>query len=570
MIYVTYGNDSEPLINLNSFEMEQEVNGDFSISFTSLKSERNIGYSILKEESIITVDGYDFRVKQMKENKAGKGIVALSTFFDLIDTRRDEIFGGVHTFNEFLTFIFSGTGWRTSTDFNESLLVPNFGENNLVALTQQLCEVFQCEFKIGRDKQIHFSKQIGGDNDAQYRYGHNVQALSKNVDTTRLKTFVKGYGATNEDGTQLYVSYRSPVADNPAIGVREADPIHDDRFTDSQSFLEHLKRSLIDYPEVTFELDSIELTDKELGEKVWLIYEPLDIEFFTRILSIKKGLVNGQIRTKSVVLGNKIPKNINDILIEQKVEIDEQKKITRSKFEQTNDRITLEVEEIGVTTGKLEVRADKVEARVETNEKDIASLEITAKEIKAEVKDNKDNISSLTIQAGKIESRVSGLDNRMGQAESSITQTNNRITIETRGDNLISSINVAPSGVSINADKINLNGAVMVNGSITGSSTLEIETNATVGQTLNIGRNWNSSYAINFGGYAGATSIQSDGDTIHLRAINGVNVPSGGLLVDGNYVLTTNGRRYSLEYDPRGMIWFKDGGRNLGFVRLEN
>lgn len=431
MIYVTYGNDSEPLINLNSFEMEQEVNGDFSISFTSLKSERNIGYSILKEESIITVDGYDFRVKQMKENKAGKGIVALSTFFDLIDKRRDEIFGGVHTFNEFLTFIFAGTGWRTSTDFNESLLVPNFGENNLVALTQQLCEVFQCEFKIGRDNQIYFSKQIGGDNDAQYRYGHNVQALSKNVDTTRLKTFVKGYGATNEDGSQLYVSYRSPVADNPAIGVREADPIHDDRFTDSNAFLEYLKRSLIDYPEVTFELDSIELTDKELGERVWLIYEPLDIEFFTRILSIKKGLVNGQIRTTSVVLGNKIPKNINDILIEQKVEIDEQKKITRSKFEQTNDKIAMEVETIGKSIAKLELTDEQIQTTVTSQGNTLVNHE-----------------SRITQNAGQIELRVEKKDYN--------------------GENLVSMINLTPDSVKIQGRNIDLIGAVRVLSDITG------------------------------------------------------------------------------------------------------
>lgn len=580
MIYVTYGNESEPLINLNGFEMNQEVNGDFGISFTSINNDKNAGYKILQEESIITIDDYEFRVKQVKESRYGKQVVALSTFFDLIDKRKDEIYGGTRTFNEFLNFIFAGSGWTTGTDFNESRLVPNFGENNLVALTQQLCQVFECEFEIHKNNHIRFAKKIGGDNDAQYRYGHNVKALSKNVDTTKLKTFIKGYGGITEGGDQLFVSYQSPNASNPQIGIREADPVHDDRFTNGDSFVEHLKSILIDEPEVTFELDSIELTDKELGERVWLIYEPLNMEFETRILSQTKSIINGKLITIKVVLGNRVPKTTTDILISQKVEIDENKKITRSKFEQTNDRITLEVEEIGVTTGKLEVRADKVEARVATNEKDIASLEITAKEIKAEVKDNKENISSLTIQAGKIESRVSGLDNRMGQAESSITQTNNRITIETRGDNLISSINVAPGNVSIDADKINLNGAVIANGTITGSSSISIATDATVGNNLYLGQSGGYK-SVNFGSGSNITyngsymelsssNVRLNGSSNELNGYNTIygtlNVPSTTNLIG---VVRAESSGIGISVSGNGKtLYVKVNGSTVGSVQL--
>lgn len=573
MIYVTNGNESEPLVYLSSFEWQQQVKGDFSISFNSVNDEKNIGHSILLEESVVTVDDYDFRVKQMKETRHGKQVTALSTYFDLIDTRRNDIYGGTRTFNEFLNYLFKDTGWRTSTDFNESRFIENFGENNIVALTNALCQVFECEFEIRKNNLIHFSKKIGGDYDAQYRYRHNVQALSKNVDTTKLKTYIEGYGHIDEvNGGQVFVSYLSPNADK--FGKREADPVRDDRYTNPNELLDHLKSVLTDEPEMTFEMDSIELLDKELGERVWLIYEPLDIELQTRILSQSKGFVNGQLRTTKVTLGNTLPKTTTDILISQKVEIDENKKITRSKFEQTNDRISMAVETIGESIAELELTDKEIRAEVKDNKDNISKLTVKAEGIEANVSDNKKNIANLTIRADRVESNVSGLDSRMGQAESSIVQTNNRITLETRGDNLISNINVAPGNVSINAEKINLNGAVMVDGTITGNSTLEVQTDATVGRNLNIGRSFDSAYSINFGGSAGASRIYSTTDEISLEAMSGVRVTGdlnvrGSIMSNGDWVLTTNGYSYSLEYDPRGMLWFKQNGSNLGFVKLD-
>lgn len=165
---------------------------------------------------------------------------------------------------------------------------------------------------------MHFAKQIGGDNDLQYRYGHNVKALSKKVDTSKIKTYIEGYGA---DG--VFVSYNSLLASNPKFGIKKADPVRDDRFTKSDSLLEHIKLELNDNIEAYFELDSVELTNKELGERVWLIYETLGIEFQTRILKQTYSIRNGKLVTTKVVLGNTLPKSATDILVSQKVEIDE-------------------------------------------------------------------------------------------------------------------------------------------------------------------------------------------------------------------------------------------------------
>ncbi|MFJ6266474.1 phage tail spike protein [Lysinibacillus xylanilyticus] len=579
MIYVTNGNDVEPLVLLSSFEMSKEVKGDYSISFTSINNEKNVGHSLLQGESIITVDDFDFRVKQMKETRQGKHVVALSTYFDLIGVRKSDIYGGTRTFNEFLNFTFKDTGWRTSTDFNESRFIENYGENNVVALTSALCQAFECEFEIRANNLIHFSKKIGGDNDAQYRYGHNVQALSKNEDTTKLRTYIEGWGYQNaEQGVNIYASYESPYASK--YGRIEAETFHDDRYTTGESLLEALKNALIDYPEVTLELDTIELLDKELGERVWLIYEPLDMEFETRILTQTKEFRDGELRTVKVTLGNTMPKTTTDILISQKVEIDENKKITRSKFEQTNDRINLKVEEINGSLSELDIRADKIEASVKDNKDNISKLEIRATGIEANVKDNKDNIASLKIEANQIDLRVRGLDNRMGEAESNITMNMNQIEIKTRGDNLISSINVAPSGVSINADKINLNGAVIANGTITGSSSISIATDATVGNNLYLGQSGGYK-SVNFGSGSNITyngsymelsssNVRLNGSSNELNGYNTIygtlNIPSTTNLIG---VVRAESSGIGISVSGNGKtLYVKVNGSTVGSVQL--
>ncbi|MFJ3389324.1 phage tail protein [Lysinibacillus sp. NPDC086135] len=586
MIYVTNGNEVEALVQVSNFEMQQEIKGDFNISLVSHNTDRNPAHRILQEESVITIGDFDFRVKQLKETRRGKQVVAVNTFFDLIDTRKNEIYGGTRTFNEFLTFVLGGTAWRFTfdSDLNDHRLIANFGDNNIIALINALCQVYECEYVILPNNHIHFAKQIGGDYDAQYRYGYNVKALSKNVDTTKLKTYIEGFGADN-----LWVSYTSP--NELKFGKREADPIYDDRYTNSDSLVERIKSELIDYPEATFELDSIELLDKELGERVWLIYEPLDMEFQTRILSQTKQFVNGELRTTKVVLGNTLPKTTTDILISQKVEIDENKKITRSKFEQTNNQITMAVETIGESIAELKLTDKEINLRVEETNKNLAEFKITAQQISTRIENKVDNLNSEFVQTSN-EFRTSINDNgraistmrqdltgfeftvnsRFNDTNSKITQTENQIRFEVvkkdeyNGRTITSMINQDPYAVSISADKINLNGAVMVNGTISGATSIQVNDNVKVGNYLTIGDYYNADYAIYFGGSAKAMSINgTSSDTIQLSAMNGVSIPSGYLYVGGRSVLLTN--TSGLRLDWNSSSGGTDGGRL--YVRTE-
>ncbi|MDN4609117.1 phage tail protein [Sporosarcina highlanderae] len=340
MISVTnLSGHTEPLNDIRNFEMNEEVSGNFVVSFISLPSKNNPGHDLLEEEAIITVEGYDFRIKQFRESHKQKRIVAVSTFYDLVGVRREDTQGGTKSFDEFASFIFLGTGWTYSSEVTGSELIPGVGNDNIVKLTQEMCSVFECEYQILPNNHIHFSEQIGPDKDAQYRFGHNVKTLSRNVDTSKLRTRIKGYGA---DG--LEVTYMSPNADK--FGIRDAEPIIDERFSISDNLLAKIKRDLIDYPEVNFELDVVELSDKEIGERVWLIYEPMGIEFQVRVMAKKTTIRNGKFITASVVIGNAIQRTMAAVMTAQKVAIDDHRKRTQSRFERTNERINLEVERL--------------------------------------------------------------------------------------------------------------------------------------------------------------------------------------------------------------------------------
>ncbi|OAT73749.1 phage tail protein [Parageobacillus thermoglucosidasius] len=390
LIVTSLQGQTEPLPDINSVEITEQVNGEFSLSFVCFNTENNqYAYPLVQEESIVELDGHEFRIKQLREVRDRKEVQAQHTFFDLVDHYQEGTFGGTHTLDEFAQYMLSGTGWTfENVDVTESSFIPNFGEGNVVALVRQICDAFACEVQIMPDKHLRFAKQVGTDKDEQFRYRHNIKTLQKSVDTTKLSTAIKGYGANG-----LVVEYVSPNAQ--IYGLRYAEPIKDDRYTTAESLTERLKQELTDVPEVSIELELSQLGfEVGLGDRVWVIYEPMGVDFQTRVMEIKRYPFTK--RSPVVTLSNK-KRVFTDIFTETKIEIDETKKETRSRIEQTNERITLEVERIDDSIASLQIEADNIKISVQS-------------------------------KVGK--------------------------------DEVISAINLSPESISISASKINLTGAV--------------------------------------------------------------------------------------------------------------
>lgn len=408
------GATTAPITHYKDDEIYEEVLGDFTLSFASFFTPQNEGHSLLTEESIVAYNGHDFRIKQVTTTRNTKRVTAVHTYFDNADKRKYDIYGGTHTLNEFLSYTLADTGWSfVNADVTGYAFIPNFGNDNIVALVDALCGAFNCEFKINSDNTLTFAKVIGPNNDAVYRFKSNILTLTHDVDTTKLKTVIKGTGANN-----LNVTYTSPNAS--IFGERHADPFEDDEYFDATELGKRLASEIIDYPEVTIELDTLELTEKEIGERVWLIYEPLGIEFQTRILA----KTTRTPRTLStVVIGNTLGKSGTKDFAEVNIDIDENARQFRSKIEQTNDRITLEVEEVDASIAAINVRADNI------------TLSVT--QLDGRVGNNESQIS---IQAGQIQSRVTYTDYNGQTITSKITQD--------------------PYSISLLAQNLNLNGLV--------------------------------------------------------------------------------------------------------------
>lgn len=397
LIITNLQGNTEPVADYKSLEINEEVNGDFSLSCTFLNSENNNHvWDLIEEESIIEHEGHEYRIKKIVKGLYNKQVHAPHIFFDLIDHPVYDIKGGTMYVSDAFSFALAGSGWTYEivNSFPPQLLF-NFGEDNALSLIRKACEAFECEVKIEPNKHLKILKQIGKNDDYQFRYKHNIKAINETVDTTKLATVIKGFG-----GNGLIVTYRSP---NVAVfGERHAEPIRDENIIEAGTMTETLKRALNDTPEATIELEAILLEGAELGDKVWLIHEKLGIEFQTRIMAVKRNPQSPAADT--VTLGNR-KQTLSDLLTETRVEINENAKQFRSKIEQTNDRITLEVESVNDSIAIIELKADNIQLGV---------TELNGRMGNAE--------SQINIQAGQIEQRVTYRDYNGQTITSKITQ----------------------------------------------------------------------------------------------------------------------------------------------------
>ncbi|UYB50233.1 gp58-like family protein (plasmid) [Lysinibacillus capsici] len=204
----------------------------------------------------------------------------------------------------------------------------------------------------------------------------------------------------------------------------------------------------------------------------------------------------------------------------------------------------------------------------------------------------KEDVSRLEITASGIQSTVTshstqigGLNTQMSSAQSSITQLSNQITSKVSytdytGSTIISMINQDPYSVTIDARKINLNGATMINGTIEGTSSINIATDATVGNNLYLGKGggykslvFNNSNRINSSGYGlefNAQEINLNSADITIGTSSGMTDFNG--TVDFSYatvrgVARANSSGIGISYS-NGTLYVQVNGSTVGSVKL--
>lgn len=297
MIVTNLANESELLVDYNGLKRIRKVNGDYSLSFVILKTEKNqYAYPLVEEESFIDYDGQQYRIKDVTEVLAGitpiKTVQASHIFFDLVDKYKYDYLENTQHLQSCLTFALADTGYTFEViDSFSSAIFEKFGEDNSLSLVQKALNVFGAEVQIN-NKHLKFYRQIGTDTETQIRYGYNVKTLERYVNTNNLSTRIRGFGKKNEDGS--YVVTAEYISPNDAIyGIRDAKPVYDERYTIHSELLDRIKAELIDEPQVSFKVDALELKKMGVlteqlneGDRVFVIYEPLGIDLVARVLEI--------------------------------------------------------------------------------------------------------------------------------------------------------------------------------------------------------------------------------------------------------------------------------------------
>lgn len=458
MISITHlDGRSEPLVNVQGAEVEEEVNGAFSLSFTSFFDD-NPGYELLEEEAIVDLDEQEFRVVDLSQKRTSKSIAAAHMFFDLKHHIVDGIQGGTRTAEEQAAFILSGSGWtwEVQGDIPPQLFLDSFGNSNALALIQTMCGTLQCERKIMPGKHIIFAKEIGKDDDFQYRSKYNIKDITRSVSTTDLVTAIKATGA---DGTE--VEYRAPTAELYKINgkYRYADPVTNEEMTSTESLMEFAKQELGDrwMPQISIDVSVTELYEQGyqgeagLGDRVWLIEETTGILFKTRVMK-RKG--NPLTRKKGTVTLANVKPTFSDILVETKIEIDKNAKEFRSRIEQTNKLIKLEVERLDGDVleaySRIQIESDRITSEVGRLDGDV----LTANSRITQVAD------SVTIEVQRIDKDIGSLDTQVqinaGEISSRVSYT------DYNGVEIISRVNQTAEAFKIVANRIELSGITEV------------------------------------------------------------------------------------------------------------
>lgn len=299
MIITNLAGETELLVDFisNSLKRTRQVNGDYSLSFALLKTEKNKhAYLLVEEESIIEYDGQQYRIKDVTEVLTGvtpiKTVQASHIFFDLVDTYKYDYLENTQYLQTCLSFILDGTGYTFEIiDSFSSAVFEKFGEDNSLSLLQKALNVFGAEVQIN-NKHLKFYRQIGTDTEIQIRYGYNIKTLEKYVNTNNLSTRIRGYGKKDEDGN--YIVTAEYISPNQAIyGIRDAKPVFDERYTVHSELLERIKSEIIDEPQFSFKVDSLELKKMGVlteqfneGDRLFVIHDPLNIDSIARVLEI--------------------------------------------------------------------------------------------------------------------------------------------------------------------------------------------------------------------------------------------------------------------------------------------
>lgn len=464
MLIIRNGDQVEPLQHYKDLVVKERVNGRHSLSFTTMSVDDN--YHLVTEESIIEYDGQDYRIKMLDEQSKGiratKTVQAHHIFFDLIDDYQHEIIGGNYTLQALLDHALTDTNFTvTVEDILDEKLVFNYGDANALKLVQQACELWGVEWELN-NSHIVVKGQIGDITDNQFRYKHNLKAIRKTIDTSRLATRVRGYCQGS------YIDYTSPMAD--IYGIRNAEPIRNDDI-DQATMIDLLQRSINDKPDISITIELAQLGfDVKKGDEIILIYEPLDIRTTARIMEIEHNPKQPKASKVTIANYNETVTDIMAMFARDIEQVNKKNEINRSQIRQTNERIELEVSKaITDINGEIEESRSLISQTASEIRGEVSQIEtdLNGVESRLSTAETKITPSAIVSTVRGSSSYANDLSAKVDTAtyDSQITQLSDSISLKVsetdfNGDTIASKITQSASAIELISQNINLSGKV--------------------------------------------------------------------------------------------------------------
>lgn len=297
----------EPITDFSEFKHKESTEGEKYLSFYVHKTEINEPiFDLIVNKEKIEFEGDKYVIDVCDREPIGttveKYIEARHEMFDRLKGEFiEEEYTGALRIERCLEIAFKGSGLTfevigtfTSREFE------NFGRANGNDLFKQIRDRFEVEFRV-YGLHVIVAAEIANVTDAQFRHGHNLKSISEHVDTTELATFIKGFSYNEEtDELLAYAEYESPYShlykdENGNKRLIHADYVYDNRFRHNDELKEYIKSKLQDVPEYNLQVEYEELKKNGfklhnfvLGDYVWAIYEPLDLDIQVRIISIER------------------------------------------------------------------------------------------------------------------------------------------------------------------------------------------------------------------------------------------------------------------------------------------
>jgi phage minor structural protein len=296
-----YDNE-EGFVGYKGLKRNRTKDGEKTLAFLAIPDVNNQhSYPLIQNESIVEFDGEKYRIKQLKEKSRGKvtfkEVVAIHTFFDLIDEHIYDVRNGSLTFANAAQFVLGPYGytWDIIGTFYAKEW-ENFGDDNPIALFQEMMKRYKAEFTLN-GTHVTFKNKIGNATDFQLRYNYNIKSIEKDSDSSNFSTYIRGFG---KEG--LEAEYISPLdeANGGPFKRKHAKPVRDEKYTTQAGLMERLQSEIPSTIPFSVTVDFLDLRRAGYpydvpneGDDMFVIHEPMNMDLEARIMEIDEEFTDG-------------------------------------------------------------------------------------------------------------------------------------------------------------------------------------------------------------------------------------------------------------------------------------